>query len=180
MADYLLEALRRGAKETEEQQVNGWGNTMSAAAQRIERQALRISDKAVHVIKLQKERDALDLKLKKVEREKIEWLGRSGARYYDEQIKSLNEDNAKQSKRIKELETELKQATFGKGPDTEKDLLICDGCNVRKPHEHRCHRSPITQYGVMLEKACECLECREADRATLPRGDITAREIDSD
>lgn len=31
--------------------------------------------------------------------------------------------------------------------------MICDGCNVREPWEHRCHGKP-----------CPCEECREADR----------------
>ena len=49
------------------------------------------------------------------------------------------------------------------------ELIICDGCNVREPHEHRCHRFPITRFGVKMSKACECLACREADRAMIPR-----------
>lgn len=49
--------------------------------------------------------------------------------------------------------------------ENQQHLVICDGCNVYKPHEHRCHGTEeIVRYGDILNVGCECPECREADR----------------
>lgn len=54
-------------------------------------------------------------------------------------------------------------ANIGLGDD-QQHLMICDGCNVHKPHEHRCHGlNTITRFGDILSTACECPGCREAD-----------------
>jgi len=119
-------------------------NSLIYANGETHRQALRVGAKAQHVKRLQAE-------LITVKGEQ----------------RQLEEDNAKQSKRISELEKQLKQINFGKVPPTNMDLIICDGCNVRGPNEHRCHRFPITRFGVKLIKACECLACREADRISM-------------
>lgn len=38
--------------------------------------------------------------------------------------------------------------------------IICDGCNVREPHEHRCHgQGPIMVQGDRQDIACECEPC---------------------
>jgi len=38
-------------------------------------------------------------------------------------------------------------------------IMICDGCNVREPHEHRCHEDRCTVGGEFVEGTCECPEC---------------------
>jgi len=43
-------------------------------------------------------------------------------------------------------------------------MIICDGCNVREPFEHRCHGERSVVLGQHTNKPCECPECREADR----------------
>lgn len=49
-------------------------------------------------------------------------------------------------------------------PENQQQLMICDGCNVNKPWEHRCHGiEKIARFGDILPTACECPECREAD-----------------
>lgn len=36
--------------------------------------------------------------------------------------------------------------------------MVCDGCRVNRPHEHRCHRS-----------GCECEDCRAGDEVARSR-----------
>lgn len=36
---------------------------------------------------------------------------------------------------------------------------ICDGCNVREPFEHRCHRGRSVVQGEQTGKKCQCVEC---------------------
>ena len=38
-------------------------------------------------------------------------------------------------------------------------MLICDGCNVREPFEHRCHGSRMQVRGENVSGACECEGC---------------------
>ena len=42
--------------------------------------------------------------------------------------------------------------------------MLCDGCNVNWPHEHRCHNIGfvgfITVYGDKVYQRCECERCR--------------------
>jgi len=45
--------------------------------------------------------------------------------------------------------------------------VICDGCNVRDPWEHRCHGRLTRHRGTVV--ACECKACREHEQAE-PRG----------
>jgi len=50
--------------------------------------------------------------------------------------------------------------------------MICDGCNVREPFEHRCHSTSgsgrtipeMVVRGERVPRACECEPCREEDR----------------
>lgn len=37
--------------------------------------------------------------------------------------------------------------------------IICDGCNVRAPHEHRCHGENASVSGEATGKRCQCREC---------------------
>ncbi len=37
--------------------------------------------------------------------------------------------------------------------------LICDGCNVRVPFEHRCHGIRSEVNGVQTGRQCECDDC---------------------
>lgn len=37
--------------------------------------------------------------------------------------------------------------------------VICDGCNVREPWEHRCHGSNAYVSGERVGKPCECRDC---------------------
>ncbi len=46
---------------------------------------------------------------------------------------------------------------------TESCIIICDGCNVREPFEHRCHGYSSVVYGEQTNKICGCRECREQD-----------------
>ena len=39
--------------------------------------------------------------------------------------------------------------------------IICDGCNVNKPWEHRCHEENAYVGGEKTNKPCECAECKE-------------------
>lgn len=45
----------------------------------------------------------------------------------------------------------------------DDDLLICDGCNVRWPHEHRCHGDQARVDGEPTEGPCECPDCRMSE-----------------
>ena len=49
-----------------------------------------------------------------------------------------------------------KQATISK---SEPKLLICDGCNVRAPFEHRCHGDRAFVNGEATGKPCQCEDC---------------------
>jgi NTP pyrophosphatase (non-canonical NTP hydrolase) len=40
-------------------------------------------------------------------------------------------------------------------------MIICDGCNVRDPWEHRCHGSNAYVRGERTGLPCECHQCRE-------------------
>lgn len=43
--------------------------------------------------------------------------------------------------------------------------VICDGCNVRPPWEHRCHGDEaVTVGGDRIPLPCGCVECAEARR----------------
>ena len=37
--------------------------------------------------------------------------------------------------------------------------IICDGCNVNLPHEHRCHGNRSVVRGERMDKPCQCLDC---------------------
>ena len=40
-----------------------------------------------------------------------------------------------------------------------KKAIICDGCNVRKPWEHRCHREHALVMDKSANHRCECADC---------------------
>ncbi len=44
-----------------------------------------------------------------------------------------------------------------------KSLILCDGCNVRKGWEHRCHNVGFVSYimvkGERHYHRCDCQEC---------------------
>lgn len=42
---------------------------------------------------------------------------------------------------------------------TRASRVICDGCNVLPPHEHRCHGARAQVKGEPAGKPCECPEC---------------------
>lgn len=44
--------------------------------------------------------------------------------------------------------------------------VICDGCNVREPFEHRCHGEQSVVMGEQTGKPCECQPCRELEALT--------------
>ncbi len=48
--------------------------------------------------------------------------------------------------------TRVREANNGK--------LICDGCNVKPPFEHRCHGDNSQVSGEPTRLSCECDECR--------------------
>jgi len=39
--------------------------------------------------------------------------------------------------------------------------VLCDGCNVNPPFEHRCHGRKTMIMGQATNKICQCQECRE-------------------
>jgi hypothetical protein len=39
------------------------------------------------------------------------------------------------------------------------NLVICDGCNVALPHEHRCHGENAQMAGMPVNKPCNCPIC---------------------
>ena len=43
------------------------------------------------------------------------------------------------------------------------EQILCDGCNVRSPHEHRCHGTdgPITVRGDSINAGCRCEPCQK-------------------
>lgn len=47
---------------------------------------------------------------------------------------------------------------------TETAKIICDGCNVNPPWEHRCHGDRAMVLGEQTEFPCECPECLETER----------------
>lgn len=43
--------------------------------------------------------------------------------------------------------------------------IICDGCNVQEPYEHRCHgQNQISIGGEIQDGACDC-ECQRQPTA---------------
>jgi hypothetical protein len=44
-------------------------------------------------------------------------------------------------------------------PTESREPLICDGCRVREPHEHRCHVFPVLVDGEEVREVCQCREC---------------------
>ena len=46
------------------------------------------------------------------------------------------------------------------------DLILCPGCNVAEPWEHRCH-----------ENGCECEECHPACKILVEQEFIPKEEI---
>ncbi len=55
--------------------------------------------------------------------------------------------------------------------------VICDGCNVFHPHEHRCHGENAFVHGEATGKPCECPLCFEIERcwALLEEGNWEGR-----
>lgn len=44
------------------------------------------------------------------------------------------------------------------GTVLDNGTYLCDGCNVREPHEHRCHGGD----GAWADgRVCECPECAD-------------------
>lgn len=41
-----------------------------------------------------------------------------------------------------------------------ENKLICDGCNVRPPWEHRCHEGNAWVRGEKTGRPCQCDECK--------------------
>lgn len=42
---------------------------------------------------------------------------------------------------------------------TDAKPIICDGCNVRHPFEHRCHGSRAMVMGRQTNRSCQCTDC---------------------
>lgn len=43
-------------------------------------------------------------------------------------------------------------------------LLICDGCRVNPPHEHKCHEAwPVVNGETMVGDKCECPDCHPSE-----------------
>lgn len=57
----------------------------------------------------------------------------------------------------------LDQNTFDSefNPLAVRDDIICDGCNVNEPHEHKCHIHNIVVRGEFTDFNCECIPCRK-------------------
>lgn len=53
------------------------------------------------------------------------------------------------------------QAITG-GLASQPSPVICDGCNVRSPHEHRCHGDDAWVCGRATGQPCQCPPCAEA------------------
>src|SRR5208282_1618027 len=51
---------------------------------------------------------------------------------------------------------------FGRSGNTMP--IICDGCSVREPWEHRCHGSNSYVNGERTGLSCECPDCSDAGR----------------
>jgi len=60
--------------------------------------------------------------------------------------------------------------------DKQKEIiLICDGCNVREPWEHRCHGNNASISGIRIGVPCMCNEpsCKKEQAGDLdPKCDI--------
>jgi len=54
----------------------------------------------------------------------------------------------------------------------EREPLICDGCRVRWPHEHRCHRGRMQIQGEPVAGWCACPDCAELYSQPVEHGDI--------
>jgi len=50
------------------------------------------------------------------------------------------------------------------GKRDANQLIICDGCRVRLPHEHRCHGKLARLNDVPVGRECECPECGNLQR----------------
>ena len=44
----------------------------------------------------------------------------------------------------------------------QSNLLICDGCAVQSPFEHRCHGNMAFEHGEPTGKSCQCPDCSES------------------
>lgn len=49
------------------------------------------------------------------------------------------------------------------------DPLICDGCAVASPHEHRCHGLNAHVMGENTGQSCECLACASDEEIAIAR-----------
>lgn len=49
----------------------------------------------------------------------------------------------------------------------EYKMIICDGCNVNAPFEHRCHEHNAMIRGETTNKSCECPVCQAEKEAFL-------------
>ena len=54
-------------------------------------------------------------------------------------------------------------------------MIICDGCNVRKLWEHRCHGTNANVRGKATGKPCECQECKLGE--TFTKGKLTVEQF---
>lgn len=43
--------------------------------------------------------------------------------------------------------------------DNERKIVVCDGCRVKFPFEHRCHGENAFVLGFATGKPCECPTC---------------------
>lgn len=46
-----------------------------------------------------------------------------------------------------------------KNHNRPEEPVICDGCNIREPFEHRCHGRNIVVRGERADRSCECRPC---------------------
>lgn len=50
---------------------------------------------------------------------------------------------------------------YRKDDSSQPNLRICDGCNVRPPHRHACHKGEMHIAGEKRDTHCECVYCTE-------------------
>lgn len=43
--------------------------------------------------------------------------------------------------------------------ELEMTRVICDGCAVNPPHEHRCHGLRAYVNGEAMRRPCDCRDC---------------------
>lgn len=55
-------------------------------------------------------------------------------------------------------EAALKNLRIAKG-ETIIEPIICDGCNIREPFEHKCHGKNAIVRGEQTNRSCECQVC---------------------